>query len=434
MSTEQNQGSATVCPVTHIGESFDPFDGEPYDFYRRARVEEPVFYNPQIDYWVVTRFQDVYDVLHASPEIFSAANALEPLRPLCPAAIAKAVESGVTTSPGLVDEDPPAHTRPRQALRKSLTPDRVAAREPRIRELVTEHIDAFVKRGKSDLVEDILFEVPALILFEIMGVPREELGNVRQFAKRLAVFGWGQPSDAEQVEIMEGLGKFWQYCAQHIDRLIDNPEPARDDMMSLFVQELGKATEGAVDRTYLSTLMLDVAFAGHETTTNASAGAIRTLLEHRDQWEEICRDLSLIPNAVEECLRFVSSVPTWRRIAKKPVTIGSVAIPAGARLLIALGSANHDETKFPAGETFDIHRPDAREHLSFGWGRHHCLGDSLAKLEMRVMLEELARRLPHMQLVAGQKWEYSPNTSQRGPEHVLVTWDPAQNPIPEDRL
>ena len=250
MSINQKVDAAS-CPATSLGQRFDPSDGEPYEFYTQARKEEPVFYSPQIDYWVVTRYQDVYDILHGAPETFSAANALEPYTPLCPAAMNKALESGVITSPGMVDEDPPSHTRPRQSLRKSLTPDRVAARESRIREFVTERIDAFIKRGTSDLVDDLLFEVPALVLFEMIGMPRNELSNVRQFAKRLAVFGWGHPSETEQIQIVEGLGKFWQYCTQHIDRLIDNPDPGADDMMSLFIQGLRQSQDGDLDRRYI---------------------------------------------------------------------------------------------------------------------------------------------------------------------------------------
>lgn len=136
---------------------------------------------------------------------------------------------------------------------------------------------------------------------------------------------------------------------------------------------------------------------------------------------------------MEESLRYYSSVPQWRRITTKPVSIAGVDIPAGARLLIALGSANHDHEKFTDGDTFDIHRPNANEHLAFGWGRHLCLGEGLARLEMRIALEELIRRLPHIHLVEGQAWEFSPNISHRGPEHVRVTWDLTQNPIPEDR-
>jgi len=115
------------------------------------------------------------------------------------------------------------------------------------------------------------------------------------------------------------------------------------------------------------------------------------------------------------------------------VTIGGVDLPAESRLLLALASGNRDAERFADGETFDIRRENADEHLAFGWGRHHCIGDGLARMEMRVALEELSRRLPHMQFVAGQRWEFSPNASFRGPEHVFVIWDPSHNPFATDR-
>jgi hypothetical protein len=181
------------------------------------------------------------------------------------------------------------------------------------------------------------------------------------------------------------------------------------------------------------TLMLNLLFAGHETTTNALAGAMRALLENRDQWELLCNDLSLAANAGEESLRYYSSVPHWRRITTKETILGGVTLPAGATIMMALGSAGRDEAHFPDGDRFDIRRENAKDHLAFGVGRHLCLGAPLARLEMEIVLGELARRLPHMQLVPGQVWEFSPNTSHRGPEHVHVTWDPAQNPLPGDR-
>ncbi|HEX3409232.1 MAG TPA: cytochrome P450, partial [Candidatus Binataceae bacterium] len=330
-----------------------------------------------------------------------------------------------------VDEDPPGHTPHRQALRRGFTPDRVAAMEPRVRELITQRIDAFVKRGHADLVADLMFEVPALIILEMMGVPQAELATVRKFAKRLAVFEFGHPSDQEQIEITDTLGEFWLYCKQHVERMIENPGT---DAVSTFIGGMRDlAGAQALDRQYLTTVTFSIIFAGHETTTNAAAGAFRALLETRDQWEALCADPALIPNAVEECLRFYPSVPQWRRITKQPVTVGGVDLPAGARLLMALGSANRDDAQFTAGDSFDIRRQNADEHLAFGWGRHHCIGDGLARLEMRVVLEELSRRLPHMRLREDQKWNFSPNASFRGPEQVLVRWDPAHNPLPDDR-
>jgi cytochrome P450 len=425
-----SRGPAT-CPVTRIGAAFDAFDAESYSFYARARIEEPIFYSPQIGFWVVARYRDIREILQGDPEVFSAEKVLELLKPLCPAAMNKAIEYGLAVSPTIVDEDPPGHTPHRQALRRGFTPERVAAMEPRTRELITNRIDVFIKRGHADLVTDLMFEVPALIILEMMGVPRADLMTVRKFAKRLAVFEFGHPSDDEQIEITDTLGEFWRYCRQHVDRLIDH---AGDDAVSNFIAGMREASGSQpLDRQYLTTVTFSIIFAGHETTTNAAAGAFRALLENRSQWQALCGDPSLITNAVEESLRFYPSVPQWRRITKRPVTIGGVDLPAGSRLLLALGSGNRDAGQFADGDTFDIRRANAGEHLAFGWGRHHCLGDGLARMEMRVALEELSRRLPHMQLVGGQQWEFSPNASFRGPEHVRVTWDPSRNPVSADR-
>jgi cytochrome P450 len=423
--------SAGVCPVSHFGESFDAFDAESHAFYARARTDEPIFYSPQINCWVVTRYRDIREVLQGDPAIFSASAVLELLKPLCPVATQKAIEYGLAVSPTIVDEDPPGHTPHRQALRRGFTPERVAAMESRTRELITQRIDAFVKRGHADLVTDLMFEVPALIILEMMGVPRADLATVRKFAKRLAVFEFGHPSDQEQIEITDTLGEFWTYCKHHVDRLIEN---SGDDAVSTFIAGMRESSAGQpLDRQYLTTVTFSIIFAGHETTTNAAAGSFRALLENRPQWEALCGDPSLIANAVEESLRFYPSIPQWRRITKQPVRLGGVDLPAGSRLLLALGSGSRDDSQFPEGDTFDIRRDNASQHLAFGWGRHHCIGDGLARMEMRVALEELSRRLPHMQLAAGQKWEFSPNASFRGPEHVRATWDPSRNPIDTDR-
>ena len=172
--------------------------------------------------------------------------------------------------------------------------------------------------------------------------------------------------------------------------------------------------------------MMNFLFAGHETTTNATANGLLALMENRDQWDALCGDPSLATNAVEEILRYSSSVIAWRREVVDDVIIGGVTLPAGSKVLAVTGSANHDESVFPEAEKFDITRANAKRHFAFGIGRHLCIGAALARIEMQVFLEELTRRLPHMRLVAGQEFVYSPNTSFRGPEHVRVEWDPTQ--------
>ena len=163
--------------------------------------------------------------------------------------------------------------------------------------------------------------------------------------------------------------------------------------------------------------------AGHETTTNQSANGIRTLLTYRHAWDALCNDASLIPNACEEIIRHESSVISWRRVSNQEVEVAGVTIPKNSQLLLLLGAANRDDAYFEDAERFDIHRKNAKHHMSLGHGIHYCLGAPLARLEMRIFLEELTRRLPTMRLVPKQTYHYSANTSHRGPTSLWVEWE-----------
>jgi cytochrome P450 len=420
--------STTDCPAHGLGGEFDPFAGDSsawYAFMRRARDEEPVFYSPILDYWVVTRWDDVMAVLHDS-DTYSSANTLVQIKPPCPAALQVMGEYGINPGPSLVDLDPPEHSTQRMLFRRSFTPERVAALEPRSIELIDQAIDRVIDRGEADVVTDLVWDAPAKIAFALMGVPEYEVEKIKTGTARLATMGWGVPSDDEQVELATAIGEYWRFAQEQIDRLIADPgENLMGDLVRAW-QEPGN--EDMFSRDQLCWIFLNTLFAGHETTTNATAAGIRALLTYRDQWEAICEDPSLIPNAVEEILRFDSSVPTWRRVTTKATTLGGVELPEGANLLIGLGSANHDEGHFRDGERFDVRRDNASDQIAFSWGRHTCLGARLARMEMRVFLERITKRLPHLELVEGQEYVYSPNTSHRGTEHVLVRWDPALNP------
>jgi cytochrome P450 len=182
----------------------------------------------------------------------------------------------------------------------------------------------------------------------------------------------------------------------------------------------------------LGLAMLDLA-ASHQTTSYGSSNAVLLLLQHRESWEQICSDPALIPGAVDECLRFSPPLYSWWRTAKKDTEINGVPIPAGGRLLLFMGAGNFDPEVFDDPDRFDIRRPNAKKHLTFGYGPHTCLGNPLARLEIKVSLEELTRRLPHMRLAEPQEIEFRPTASARAPRAFHVEWDPERNPLESDR-
>ncbi|SMG50218.1 Cytochrome P450 [Rhodococcus rhodochrous J3] len=420
--------SPTGCPVSPRAASFDPFTGpyqvDPAASLRWSRDEEPVFYSPELDYWVVTRYEDVKAVFRDN-QLFSPSIALEKITPTSDEANAVLARYGYAMNRTLVNEDEPAHMPRRRALMEPFTPAALAHHEPMVRRLTREYVDRFIDTGHVDLVDEMLWEVPLTVALHFLGVPEEDMDTLREYSIAHTVNTWGRPAPEQQVAVADAVGKFWQFAGTVLDKMRKNPDGHGWMPFGIRVQQ---EQPDVVTDSYLHSMMMAGIVAAHETTANASANALRLLLEHRDVWEEICADPSLIPNAVEECLRHSGSVAAWRRLVTADTTINGVAIPAGAKLLIVNSSANHDERHFDQADDFDIRRDNASDHLTFGYGSHQCMGKNLARMEIQIFLEELTRRLPHMELVPDQEFTYLPNTSFRGPDHVWVRWDPSRNP------
>jgi cytochrome P450 len=413
--------TGTLEPRT-LGERYDPFRGpqlaDPYPFFAEARAATPVFYCSHLDCWVVTRYEDIYAVFQA-PKVFSASNVLTPIHPVCPEARRILDGVGFRPVPILTDNDPPAHTRARRLANVAFTPRRVASMEGFIRDLVVRFTEERFSSGRADLIRDLAWDLPVLVLFRVLGVPEEDVARIKSGSGNRLLFMWGRPDREQQVQLAEGIAGFWRYARELVAARAQDP---RDD----FTSDLLAARSGdlpAFTREEVTSIIVILLAAGHETTTNLLGNAFRLLLTHRDAWVSLCRDRSLIPNAIEEVLRLESSVISWRRRTTQAVEIGGVPIPAGANLLLWIGSANRDPAVFEEPDHFDIRRPNAKEHLSFGSGPHFCLGAPLARLEARVVLEELSARLPGLRLVPGAPLQFQPNTSFRGPLSLPAEWD-----------
>ena len=413
--------SISQCPVTSASLEYcpfqDPYLSDPYSFWKRTRENEPVFYSPEIEYWVVTRYDDIKAILK-DPEAFSSSNALSPLVPWPEEALQILEAGGYSPVPLLSNNDPPSHTRVRALVNSAFTSRGIKWLEPYLHSFINQEIDKFINDGRADVVQQLFDEVHTLLMFTLLGIPDEETLEVRRLAKSRAEVTWGNLPKEEIIQEAHTLVSYWQFCEQHVDKLVQNP--GRDYTSDLI--RTRKGDDSIATMNEISMVVFNLLLAG----SNPAGRGLINLLNHRESWKALCRDSSLIPNAVEEILRYETSVITWRRITTKAVKIAGIHIPADAPILVALGSANRDDAKFPDGETFDIYRKNAKQHLAFSYGIHYCLGAPLARLELKMLLEEMTRRLPLLRLVEGQTYEYSSNIAHRGPEHVWLEWDVAE--------
>ncbi|MGW8814598.1 cytochrome P450 [Gordonia terrae] len=317
----------------------------------------------------------------------------------------------------------------RRALAEPLNATNTKEWEQPIRDIVTGHLDKIVTRGHADLIQDLLRDFPATVALKFLGVPETDITEAKKYAVGQIMFGFGRPSENDQIAGCDGMGRYYNFAKDLVERLKQTPDAPG---WVPFAIRVSQEQPDLIDDRFLYSMMMSGMSAAHETTSNASANSVLALLRNRSAWDEICADPGRIPNAVEESLRYASSVVAWRRLCVKPTTIGGVDIPEGAKMLIVTASASYDDEMFDEPERFDIDRANAKQHLAFGFGNHTCLDAPLARLEMKVLLEELVKRLPHMKLV-DQEFDYLPNTSFRGPQSLRVEWDPSTNPLTADR-
>jgi cytochrome P450 len=401
---------------------FDPFSDrymqDPYTTLAELRGTEPVFYSPDLGSWVVTRHETIKGILRDIKR-YSALIVSDPLKPLCPHARDMITQSSFDVPPMLVNNDPPSHTRYRKFFAAPLQRPRMLALEPFIRQTVAARIDR-MERGPNpcDLVAALTWDVPALVLFKLLGVPEEDVAKVKEWADSRVVLTWGRPSDEEQIRLSAGAIDYFQYSTALVDRKVAEPG---DDYISDLVRARN-GDDGVMSLHEISGIAFNLLFAGHETTSSGSVNMFSAVLRRRELWDAIVRGEQAAGPVVEESLRFDPPIQAWRRLAKEDVVLDGVAVPAGSRILMMFASANHDPSVFPDPENFDPSRTNLSQHLSFGMGLHFCMGAPLARLEIEIMLEQLAARLPNLRLVEGQSRDYTPNTSFRALRELMVAW------------
>jgi cytochrome P450 len=409
------------CPVDHSFDLLDrDFQSDPYPFFGGLQ-ETPIFYAPTHDLYVVTRFADI-DAILRDFQRFSSSNVITPITPLSAEAVKVLTDAQFDPVPTLLNADRPKHPLMRAYVASEINPRRLKMLEPVVREWVEDAVKRMQAKGTADVFTDLAFPLPAVTGLNFLGFPPEDLERLKEWGTRRVVFQYGRPTPEEQVRVAGATAEFWNYVKDFTATSITNPQ---DDFTGALVKAHLNDPE-ALTAADITNILFGVVLAAHETTTDLVLNGLRQLLGHRDQWDLICEDSSLIPNAVEECLRYDGSVLSLRRLALEDVEIGDVIIPAGSAVVMLIASANRDSRFFEQADVFDVRREAAIRHVTFGRGAHFCQGAPLARMEMRVVLETLSTVAPEVELVADQEFEFLPNITMRGPNSLLIKFSAEQ--------
>jgi cytochrome P450 len=374
---------------------WDPYEAEldddPYGVWARLRDDAPVYRNDRYDFWALSRFADV-EAAHKDPLTFSSSRGI----------VLENMGSDMSALGMLIFLDPPAHTRLRSFVSRALTPRRVAALEGRVRALCAELLDPLVGCGRFDYVQEFAAQLPSRVISSLVGVPPEDQEEQRRLVDELFHI---EPDvgTMNQTAATAGLALI-TYLGELVAKRTANPQ---DDMVSDLVRaeitdENGHTGRLTPDECTRFALLLYS--AGTETVAKLLGNAAVVLSAHPAQRADLVAHPELLPNAVEELLRYEPPSPVQGRWTTRDVSLHGVRIPQDSKVLLLTGSAGRDERAFPEADRFDVRRTK-QHHVSFGYGVHFCLGAALARLEGRVALEETLKRFP--------TWEIDPGAVTR---------------------
>jgi pimeloyl-[acyl-carrier protein] synthase len=394
------------------------FYADPYPYYDAVRNVAPVIWSESEQGWVVTGYEQVAAILH-DPERFSSAGRMAALLDRLP------VEDRDHFQPiydhfsgGIIRSDPPDHTRLRQLINATFTPRVIKTNQANIETTMRRLFDQFEADQNVDLVSQFAFPLPATVICRMLGVPTDDLEQVRDWTIRInSVVAGALPLREAAEEMQKALVELQDYYRAMIAQRHQSPQ---EDLMSLLVAAEDEG-ERLTEAELLSTAE-NLLAAGHETTTNLISNTVLTLLRHPQQWQRLATHPDGIPQAVEEVLRYESPLQRQTRIVKQDMTFEGQSLRQGQIVYLMIGAANRDPAAFVDPNCFDIERTNNR-HLAFGVGVHFCIGAPLARLEGKMALEALLREFPKMQL-AGDHLRWSPTAAIRGPVSLPVQLTP----------
>jgi len=363
----------------------------PYPLYHQLRTQDPVYWDPFLHAWVVTRYADVITVFQRflanrtpTPEQLTALG-LEKLTPLARVMVHQ-----------MLFLDPPAHGRVRGLASKAFTPRRVQVLTSHIQEITDSLLDAVQDRGEMDVIADLAYPLPAIVTAELLGVPTSDWKQLTlwsaDFAQVLGNFQHNPDSAAQVIRSLEEMIVYFRAAIR------ENEQHPREGLINALMTAEQDGDRLSEDEVIANTIVTMV--GGQETTTNLIGNGILTLLRHPDQLAKLRSDLSLIPSAVEELLRYESPSQHTARLAPDDVQLGGKTIRKRQAVIAVMGAANHDPERFPDPDRLDICRQDNR-HVAFAWASHFCFGAPLARIEGQIAFETVLRRMPALRLQPG---------------------------------
>ena len=385
----------------------------PYALYRQLRSEDPVHWDPFLHAWIVTRYSDVVHVLHhfsanrtPTPEQLSYLN-LSALNPIAKVMVRQ-----------MLFLDPPDHTRLRTLASAAFTPRRVEQLRSHIQDVMDTLLDAVVAKGRMDVIEDFAAPAPAIVTAEMLGVAARDHVQLKtwsqDFAEMLGNFQHNPDRYSRVLRSVENL------CSYFRTEMREQRTCPRDGLIRAMMEAEVDGTSLTEEEIVANLIVTMV--GGQETTTNLIGNGLLTLLRHPEEMERLRNDLSLIPSAVEELLRYESPSQHTARLAPADVQLGNRQIHKRQAVIAVMGAGNRDPERFEEPDRLDLARKDNR-HLAFGWAAHFCFGAALARLEGQIAFETLLRRLPDLKLDTKATLQWRHNLGLRGLTALPVTFD-----------